>query len=272
MKLKAKKTQIIQSIQLIISQKNFQKKKIFFLIGSDIINEFPFWKKSDEILKKITLICLKRPGQKYSIPSNYKKNIKFFKYNTTIKMSSDMVRNLQKLDLPEKVLEYITKKRLYFIKKVKKYYTAKRLKHALNVALLAMKIAKKNKIKNYKKCYIAGLLHDITKKMPLKQQREIIYKIDKKNINIHKKLYHQLTGAYIVKKDFNINDKVIIDAIKFHTTGKKNFSPVGKILFIADKLDPSRNIKNLKIMLNNSYKNYNNIYLSLLKKISKLNF
>ena len=272
MKLKAKKTQIIQSIQLIISQKNFQKKKIFFLIGSDIINEFPFWKKSDEILKKITLICLKRPGQKYSIPSNYKKNIKFFKYNTTIKMSSDMVRNLQKLDLPEKVLEYITKKRLYFIKKVKKYYTAKRLKHALNVALLAMKIAKKNKIKNYKKCYIAGLLHDITKKMPLKQQREIIYKIDKKNINIHKNLYHQLTGAYIVKKDFNINDKVIIDAIKFHTTGKKNFSPVGKILFIADKLDPSRNIKNLKIMLNNSYKNYNNIYLSLLKKISKLNF
>ena len=254
----------------------FPDKKIYFLIGSDILNEFKKWEKYNEIIKKVNLICIERPG--YNINSNesilnltnpivYKKNIE---------ISSSMIRNLQKIDVPKKVLAYITNNKLYFIKKIKKYYSKKRFKHALSVALLAYEIAEKNKIEDCYKCYIAGLLHDITKKISFKNQKIIINKIKKeeeseKNTNtsnIDRNLYHQITAKYIAKKNFKITDEYILEAIRFHTTGKENFSPIGKILFIADKLDPLRNIKDSEKYIKESFKNYDNIYEIIRKKIS----
>ena len=40
--------------------------------------------------------------------------------------------------------------------------------------------------------------------------------------------------------DFNIKDEEILDAIKYHATGKQNMSKIGKIVYASDKIDPSR--------------------------------
>ena len=45
-------------------------------------------------------------------------------------------------------------------------------------------------------------------------------------------LSHSLIGSYIAKYEFGINDKDIINAIKYHTTGKEDMDIIEKIIYI----------------------------------------
>ena len=49
-------------------------------------------------------------------------------------------------------------------------------------------------------------------------------------------------SAYYAKKKYNIDDNDILEAITYHTTGKPDMSLLGKILFIADYIEPNRKI------------------------------
>ena len=52
--------------------------------------------------------------------------------------------------------------------------------------------------------------------------------------------YHQFVGAYLAKKDFNIDDESILNAIKYHATGNDNMDQTAKIVYAADKIEPGR--------------------------------
>lgn len=43
------------------------------------------------------------------------------------------------------------------------------------------------------------------------------------------------------EKEFNIDDEDILNAIKFHTTGRAGMSDLEKIIYISDMIEPSRN-------------------------------
>ncbi len=84
-------------------------------------------------------------------------------------------------------------------------------------------------------------------------------------------LLHSFVGDYLVSRDFNISELKILKAIKFHTIGHCDMSPEDKILFIADKIEKSRNydgveclralaLKNINLCLLEVYKN-NIIYV-----------
>jgi nicotinate-nucleotide adenylyltransferase len=47
-------------------------------------------------------------------------------------------------------------------------------------------------------------------------------------------------GAELAKSDFGVNDEDILNAIKYHTTGRKNMSLLEKIVYIADVIEPNR--------------------------------
>ena len=46
--------------------------------------------------------------------------------------------------------------------------------------------------------------------------------------------------ANTAEKDFGITDPVILDAIKYHTTGRKKMSWLEKLVFVSDKIEPTR--------------------------------
>ena len=52
---------------------------------------------------------------------------------------------------------------------------------------------------------------------------------------------HSFLGAEVAKKVYNINDKQVLDAIRFHTTGKANMTDFEKIIYLADAIEPKRN-------------------------------
>ena len=52
--------------------------------------------------------------------------------------------------------------------------------------------------------------------------------------------WHQFIGVIVARDQFNIEDNEILESICFHATGRSSMSPLGKIIYSADKIDPLR--------------------------------
>lgn len=90
----------------------------------------------------------------------------------------------------------------------------------------------------------AALLHDYGK---IFSYQGLISLIEKNKIDIslfeknNRHIIHSFVGPYLVKRDFSIDDDLILGAIKKHTIGATEMNMVDKIIYIADKLEGSRN-------------------------------
>ena len=217
----------------------FDKNKYYYLIGADQLDLLHKWYEIDKLSKLVQFVVYKR--------KNYKINEdNLNKYNCILidseeyDISSTMIRNLEKIDTPKEVLDYIISNNLYFMRRVVKLYSPTRLQHAISVANVAYEMALSNNVNPYD-AFIAGLLHDVSKGLSLEESEKII--LDKyKDVpqKVGKWAYHQFTGAYLSQLLFNVNNLDIINSIQYHSTGRENMSKLEKIIYCADKLDPTR--------------------------------
>ena len=128
--------------------------------------------------------------------------------------------------------------------RLKEVMNEERLEHSINTSKVARRLAIKYNY-NADKAEIAGLLHDCAKDLDCKTLRKMILKY---NIKVDKiiqkipKLLHPLAGAAIAKKEFNIQDPVILKAIKAHSTGTAQMSILDKIIYLSDKIEPLRDM------------------------------
>ncbi len=122
-----------------------------------------------------------------------------------------------------------------------------RVVHCINTANMAVRLAKIHGA-DANKAYIAGLLHDIAKGMCAQGLLKIApeYGIEpdeyEKNNN---ELLHGRLGAAIINRLFNITDSDILNAVRWHTTGRAGMSLIEKIVYIADLTEPSRKFEDL---------------------------
>lgn len=220
-------------------KKEYPDSNIFYLIGTDHVNSFHKWKDAKELSKLAKIVFFKRPGMELD-----KNNIKEFEMveidGTLFDDSSTDIRELKSLDTPDSVIDYIINNRLYFMKKIASYMSEDRLIHTISTAKLSYEIALANNLTDAKKVFIAALLHDIGKEMPMRDQREIMALHFKEYMDYPPVIYHQFVGAYLTEEDFGIKDPVILDAIKYHTTANSNMSDVAIIVHCADKIEPTR--------------------------------
>lgn len=119
----------------------------------------------------------------------------------------------------------------------------KRYMHTLGVADTAKRLAKLNGVSE-KKAEIAGFAHDVAKNLSIDKMREmmkennvIISEIEEKNMN----LWHSIVAPIEAKDKLRNDDDEILDAIRWHTTGKEDMSTLTKIIYIADMIEPGRN-------------------------------
>ena len=118
----------------------------------------------------------------------------------------------------------------------------KRFYHSLCVMEEAVKLAELYGA-DTEKARLAGLLHDITKNMPDEEQLELM---DKNGVVLtelersSRKLYHAISGAWVVEHELNIDDRDIIDAIRYHTTARGNMSLLEKVIYMADYVSADR--------------------------------
>ncbi|HEX2955776.1 MAG TPA: nicotinate-nucleotide adenylyltransferase [Chitinispirillaceae bacterium] len=100
--------------------KAIYKKPLFFIVGSDNLNEIPLWHRYKDFLSMITLCVTERPGfNNDQIPDELKEaEIKWFP-SPEWGLSSSMIRSMLckgyscKYLIPDDVLGYIKENRLY---------------------------------------------------------------------------------------------------------------------------------------------------------------
>lgn len=122
--------------------------------------------------------------------------------------------------------------------------------HSVNVAKEAVRLAKKYGA-DPSKAQIAGILHDITKETSPQEQLKTITEDGIILDNVQKssyKLWHAISGSSYVKLNLEINDQDILNAIRYHTSGRANMSLLEKVIFIADFTGAERDYDGVDIM------------------------
>ncbi len=137
-----------------------------------------------------------------------------------------------------------------YLKVLKEKLDDYRYNHCLAVAKQALYLAEKYGA-NKEDAYVAGLLHDITKNESYENQLRFIKDCGIILDDVLKnspKLLHAVTGALFVEKNFNIHNKEILNAIRYHTTGKADMTLLEKIVYIADYTSADRNYPDVDVV------------------------
>lgn len=126
----------------------------------------------------------------------------------------------------------------------------KRYEHVLRVAETAKSLARHYDV-DETRVEQAALFHDIAKFMEPAEMRTLIEKHgdDARLLSFHHELWHAAAGRIIAENDFNVTDEDVLNAIRYHTTGRAGMSPIEKIVYVADLTEPGRSfpgIENLR--------------------------
>lgn len=126
----------------------------------------------------------------------------------------------------------------------------KRYNHSVNVSKEAVRLAKKYGA-DVEKAAIAGILHDVTKEFDEQKQLQIFDSGDIILTDVEKstsKLWHAISGSVYVQTELGITDCDIINAIRYHTTGRANMSLLEKVIFLADFTSEERDYPDVEVI------------------------
>lgn len=129
-------------------------------------------------------------------------------------------------------------------KKLKKELDKDRYEHTKGVMYTAGCLAMAHEY-DIDKAMLAGLLHDCAKCIAHNEKIKICKDNDiliNKSEYENPSLLHAKAGAVIAKKKYNISSPEILHAISVHTTGAPDMSTLDKIIYIADYIEPKRDM------------------------------
>lgn len=125
---------------------------------------------------------------------------------------------------------------------------------------------------NEEKAAIAGLLHDCGK---FRNEEELLKStydfgiIQRGTYIVNSALIHGALGAEVARRELNIEDKDILDAIQYHTTGKEDMTLLEKIIYISDYIEPGRNFPGVDKIRQLAYENLDLALLNAMDKTIK---
>lgn len=118
----------------------------------------------------------------------------------------------------------------------------KRFYHSMCVAEAARELAEQYGA-DAQKAYTAGILHDVMKEASAEEQLQtiasagiILTDVERAN----RKLWHALAGYAYCRGTLHVTDSGILDAIRYHTTGRAGMALLEKCVYIADFISADR--------------------------------
>lgn len=236
----------------------YPDSELYLIMGADMFMTLLDWYKPEEIFKLAVLCTVPRNDDDITALCEMEEKYKAMGARTVVldlkrsDISSTQIRqavyddkSISKL-VCEEVEKYIYANYLYMNrsqinyprlhKVLKARMGDKRYIHSCNVSDEAVRLAEKYGA-DPEKAKLAGLLHDITKETPTKEQLAFM---ESKNVPLtalersSPKLWHAISGSVFVKEIIGIDDEDIINSIRYHTSGRAGMSPLEKCIFTAD--------------------------------------
>lgn len=124
---------------------------------------------------------------------------------------------------------------------VKAQLTEHRYQHTLGVMETAIELAKLYGA-DEKKAELAAIFHDYAKFRPKEEMQQIIVNegMNPLLLEYNSELWHAPVGAYLIEKEAGITDPDILDAVRYHTSGRMEMTLLEKVIYLADYIEPGR--------------------------------
>ncbi|WP_054956014.1 bis(5'-nucleosyl)-tetraphosphatase (symmetrical) YqeK [Paenibacillus dakarensis] len=146
--------------------------------------------------------------------------------------------------------------RQQLIEAVSSQMPEKRWLHTQGVMDTAVKLAEQYGA-NPEKADLAAILHDVAKYWTVQKLEEVLvsngYQGDL--LQYDKPLWHAEVGAIVAERDYGITDPEVLDAIRYHTSGRVGMTLLDKIVCLADYMEPGRDfpgVNNIRELANHS--------------------
>ncbi len=251
--------------------------ELFFLVGTDMLRDFPTWKNPEDILENATLAVCGRAEQsgwqekeQEIFKGKFHKNFAVISYEGKA-VSSTRTRVLLGAEedvsafIPTAVEKYVTEKKLYAVENAKKALSEEktsRKEHSIRVAFWMAEHAQKFKV-DEKKAVVAGLFHDCAKNLSLSDERFKNFTVPD---NVPEPVMHQYMGAYLAETEYGIQDEDILNAIRYHTSGRANMSPLEKLTFVGDMVEEGRTYPGVEEIRQNAERDLDDGFLFAIKQ------
>ena len=256
-------------------QKVHPGQELILVMGTDMFLSLDTWNRAEFILKTAHICVLRRDEEKAAIDEKaaeysekYESTVTFIAAEPVPAASSD-IRKLLKLRkgrelLPESVYEYIIRNRLFgacaewewLRKRAYSFLKPKRIAHVAGCESEAVSLARRWGA-DEELAAEAAILHDITKRLSLKEQLILCEKYDIITDTLEaksEKLLHSKTGAAVAADLFGVSAQVE-NAIRWHTTGKPDMTRLEKIIYLADYIEPTRDFEGVETLRALAYEN-----------------
>lgn len=239
-------------------KKLYPEAEIYFIMGADMLKSFSDWREPEEILKCVTpAVCARENSEELqrlikTFSARFKNDIVSFGY-VGKNVSSTKVRVLAALGedisgfVPEEVKNLIRSRKLYAMPEVwgvKKLITEERWRHTAGVAVFAAKYAPKAKVFEYD-AILAAALHDCAKYLGENSPELTGFEFPE---GVPAPVIHQYAGAYVAEHTFGVADKNVLNAIRYHTSGRENMGNLEKLIFLSDLLEEGRDFDGVKYL------------------------
>lgn len=250
---------------LSILREKYPKADLCYIIGADTLMELRNWRQYEQVLKMCSFLVCPRAWDYTAreLGEERKRLTALGGSFTTIDMepmeasSTEIRAALARGDatpmLPAPCREYASLRGLYgmtprldascdWLDRLFDELSLKRFSHTLGVAYTARRLALIHGV-DPDKAEIAGLLHDCAKCMPLSSMQKLCRDhalTTDETVLSSGALLHAVAGAYLARETYGVNDPDILAAIACHTTGKVNMTPLDMVVYLADKIEPTR--------------------------------
>ena len=244
----------------------------YFIMGADSLFEFDEWREPEAISRDCVILAAVRDGRRREqlqkrvaeLGARYGADIRLLDTPNMDIASSEIRRRIAAGEdvsgmLPPDVAEYIRKNGLYtggrgkmrradalsirdLRNELEKEMDESRFEHTTGVMYICAALAMRYGY-DLERAMLAGLMHDCAKCMPNAKKLKTAEKNHLEITDLERRnpfMLHAKLGAFIARKKYDIEDQEVLDAIRWHTTGRPGMSLLEKIVYVADYIEPKR--------------------------------
>ena len=253
---------------------DFPGGKFYLLVGTDMYLSLESWKDAETLIKAVTPAVFSRNSSDNTLISEHASVLRE-KYgvetviieNDAVDISSSQLREMLPdreglRYIPDTIYAYIIKNRLYGAKpdwdwlrgRAYSMLDPARIPHVAGCEAEALLLAARWSV-DADDAREAAILHDITKKLTPEENLKVLaeHEVGIKSFKPgEEKLLHSKTGAVLAENEFGVT-KEVADAIMWHTTGRPGMSTLEKIIYLADYIEPTRDIEGVDDLRESAY-------------------
>ena len=253
----------------------YPEGEFYLLTGSDMFCTVLDWHRGSELVRMAEICTMERGGDTAEMLETQAGCIRAaggrarILHREPFNCSSTGIReriaagcrDSRELGISPKVLSYILQNGLYgsdvrdwvydedkFVETAHRLEKPARFAHSMNVAARAEELAERYG-ENPTLCRVAGILHDVCKNLPDKEQFSLVKRLrgpikndimNDKSFGLVPPIWHGPAAAAYIWEELGVYNRDILYSVAYHTTGRAGMSLFEKIIYIADLTSAER--------------------------------